>query len=56
MSQIQFKVCLSQEVYRKFKVFCAINDVTMTTQLNSIVKQFVDKQSETIKIINTKKE
>jgi len=47
------RVILREDTFRKFKVYCAINDLSMTQQVNNIVKKFVDEQQEMIKIIKT---
>lgn len=49
------RVRLREELFRKFKVYCAINDISLTDQVNKIVYKFIEEQSEEIKIINTKK-
>jgi len=45
------RVRLKEEQFRKYKVFCAINDVSMTDQTNKIVREFIEKQNEIVKII-----
>jgi hypothetical protein len=49
------RICLSEDLFRKYKVYCAINDVSMTDQTTIIIKKFVDDQNEIIKIINIEK-
>ncbi len=44
---------LKEEQFRKYKVFCAIHDISMTDQTNKIVREFIEKENEKIKIINT---
>jgi len=46
------RVRLREEIFRKFKVYCAINDLSLTNQVTQIINTFVDKQQENIKIIN----
>jgi hypothetical protein len=50
------RVRLKDEVFRKYKVFCAINDITMTDQVNKLVKKFIEDQNEKIKVINVTKQ
>jgi hypothetical protein len=45
---------LTEEVFRKYKVYCAMSDVSMTDQTNRIVKKFVDEVQDQVKIINLK--
>jgi hypothetical protein len=45
------RVRLSEELFRKYKVFCAINDVSMTQQTEKVVSNFINHQSGKIKII-----
>lgn len=46
------RVRLKDEVFRKYKVFCAINDISMTDQVNKLVRKFIEEQNENIKVIN----
>lgn len=46
---------LTDDLYRKYKVYCAINDVTMTQQTENIVREFIKSQNENIKIIKVDK-
>ena len=46
------RVRLKEEQFRKYKVFCAINDISMTDQTNKIVKEFIEKQNNLVKIIS----
>jgi hypothetical protein len=46
---------LSDDLYRKYKVFCAINNLSMTQQTEHIVREYIKEQSEHIKIININK-
>lgn len=43
---------LKEEQYRKYKVFCAINDISMTDQTNKIVREFIEVQNNLVKIIS----
>jgi hypothetical protein len=46
------RVRLKEEQFRKYKVFCAINDISMTDQTNKIVREFIEKQNNLVKIIS----
>lgn len=48
------RIRLTEELFRKYKVLCAINDLSMTQQTENIVRNFIKEQGEVIKIINTK--
>lgn len=52
MSKKTIRVRLTDDHYRKYKVFCAINDRSMTQQTENIVREFIVKQNENIKIIS----
>ena len=47
------RVRLTEELFRKYKVFCAINDLSMTQQTEHIVREFIKDQNELVKIIKT---
>lgn len=49
------RVRLTEELFRKYKVFCAINDLSMTQQTEHIVREFIKNQSESVKIIQMNK-
>lgn len=49
------RVRLKDEVFRKYKVFCAINDITMTDQVNKLVRKFIEEQNESIKVVKVTK-
>ncbi len=49
------RIRLTEDLFRKYKVFCAINDLTMTQQTEHIVREFIKEQNEQIKIINIQK-
>lgn len=52
MEKRTIRIVLNEETFRKYKVFCAIANLSMTDQTNIIIKQFVDDQGKSIKIIN----
>ena len=45
------RIRLRPEVFRKYKVFCAISDISLTDQTNKIIGEFVEKTEKEIKII-----
>lgn len=51
MSKRIIRIVITEEVYRKYKVFCAIHDISMTQQTEKIVNEFVRKENENIKIV-----
>ncbi len=55
MTERIIRVRLTEELFRKYKVFCAINDLSMTQQTERIVRKFIGEQNEDVKIINIKK-
>lgn len=53
MSRI-IRVRLSEDLFRKYKVFCAIHDISMTQKTEKIVSDFIKKENENIKVVNIK--
>ena len=49
------RVRLKDEQFRKYKVFCAINDISMTDQVNKLVRRFIEEQNESIKVVKIEK-
>lgn len=45
------RVRLNEEQFRKYKAFCAIDDISMTRQTQKIVSEFINKKNEIIKIV-----
>lgn len=48
------RIKLKEEIYRRYKVYCAINDVTTTEMTNRLIKKFVEESQQKIKIIADK--
>lgn len=48
------RIRLPNELHRKYKVFCAINNMNMTQMTEHILREYIKKQGECIKIIRTK--
>jgi len=51
MTKRIIRIVISEDVYRKYKVFCAIHDISMTQQTEKIVNDFVRSENENIKIV-----
>ncbi len=45
------RIELSEEEIRKYKVFCAIENMSMTKQTNILVKEFIKSSEDCVKII-----
>lgn len=50
------RVRLTEELFKKYKVYCAMNELSMTQQTEHIVREFIKDQNEKIKIINVFKD
>jgi len=55
MTERIIRVRLTEELFRKYKVFCAINDLSMTQQTERIVREFIKEQNNVVKIISITK-
>lgn len=47
------RLALSHDLYRKFKVYCAMNDMSMTQQTTIVISQFIKDSEKDVKIIKT---
>ncbi len=47
------RIRLPEELMIKYKVFCAMNDTSMTQQTEYIIREFIKENSKNIKIIKT---
>lgn len=54
MENRTIRIRLSDDVFRKYKVYCAIADLSLTDQTNQIIKKFVEDTEKQIKIIKVK--
>lgn len=45
------RIRLTEKEFRKYKVFCAIGDLSMTDQTNRLVRDFLVKSESEIKIM-----
>lgn len=55
MTDKMIHIRLPEELYRKFKVYCAMNDMSMVQQCTHILREFIKEQSEHVKIIKLEK-
>jgi hypothetical protein len=55
MSHTIIRLRLTDQLFRKYKVMCAIENKSMTQITESIITDYVKKHSENIKIINLEK-
>lgn len=44
------------ELFRKFKVYCAMNNLSMTQQIEHIVRDFIKISGDKVKIIKIEKD
>lgn len=51
MAKRTIRIVLNEEMFRKYKVYCAIENLSMTDQTNMIIKKFVEETESMIKII-----
>ncbi len=45
------RIRLPEELMKKYKVFCAMNNMNMTEQTEHILREYIKENSEKIKII-----
>lgn len=50
---VTIRVRLNEELFRKYKAFCAIDNISMTQQTQKIVSDFIKDKNDKIKIIRT---
>lgn len=55
MENRTIRIRLKDDTFRKYKVYCAIANLSITEQTNQIIKKFVDDTEAQIKIINVSK-
>lgn len=51
MEKRTVRIVLNEENFRKYKVYCAIENISMTDQTNKIINRFIEEQNKIIKII-----
>jgi hypothetical protein len=49
------RIKLRDELFRKYKVYCAIENISMTEMTNIIVSEYINKQQENVKIFKVEK-
>lgn len=45
------RIKLPDNIFRKYKVYCAINNISVTEQTNKLVRKFVQETEKEIKVI-----
>jgi hypothetical protein len=55
MQERMMRVRLKDEVFRKYKVYCAMNNLSLTEQTGLLVTKFVEEQQQEVKIIKIEK-
>lgn len=45
------RIRLKEEQFRKYKVLCAIENVSMTDKTNEIVRGYIDEQNKKVKVV-----
>lgn len=56
MEKRTIRIKLSDSDFRKYKVYCAISDRSMTDQTNRLIKDFLSKCESDIKIVKVDQE
>ena len=49
------RIQLTEDEFRKYKVYCAISDISMTIQTNRLIREFLKKMEKEIKVIHVDK-
>lgn len=52
----EVKLRMRMKEYRKYKVYCAMNDLSINRMTNELIKKFMDEQSEKVRIVKIKEE
>ena len=52
MTKRSIRIVLNEDSFRKFKVYCAISDTSMTELTNKLVDDYIKKCEKDIKIIS----
>lgn len=55
MQERMMRLRLKDEVFRKYKVYCAINNLSLTQQTSLLITKFVEEQQQEVKIIKIDK-
>lgn len=51
MAKRSIRVVLTEDSFLKFKVYCAIENITMTDMTNKIVNKFIKETEEQIRVV-----
>ena len=51
MENRTIRIRLKEDTFHKFKVFCALENISLTDQTNKIIKNYVEETEKKIKII-----
>ncbi len=49
------RIRLTDDMFRKYKVYCAMNDLSMTEQTSEIIKKFITECDAIVKIVKVPK-
>lgn len=55
MTKRSVRIILNEETYRKYKVYCAMENISMTDMTNKLIENYIKECLEYIKIIRTQK-
>lgn len=55
MTKRVIRIVLNEDMFRKYKVYCSMENVSMTEQTNIIVRKFVEDTEKMVKIIRLDK-
>lgn len=55
MPKRSVRIVLNEEAFRKYKVYCAMEDISMTDKTSKLIDEYIKQSGEHIKIIRTVK-
>ena len=53
MADRYIRIRLKEEQFRKYKVLCAIENVSMTQKTNEILRKHIEEQSKIVKVVKS---
>lgn len=56
MTDHYIRIRLKEEQFRRYKVLCAIENISMTDKTNEIVRKYLDEQAKKVKVVLVEKE
>lgn len=56
MNTRMIRVRLPEELMKKYKVFCAINEMSMVQMTEHILREYIKSQNEIVKIVKIEKQ